>query len=226
MNHLCDDLIEFSSLNGRKFFFVKMHGPNYLHVWEDVGGDRFHDHRMLQRAIPVQQVEVGVLKKLNVWDGLTEKVKSEVGKITEKDQGCIEALESNARAARRCIGATMPKIIVCIQCGKKLNIAACTLLKRIEKISADKGVEYTVEDYVAEYKCQKCSPSTRGRKSNPEYVNLPRKLVCNKCKVAKPCAPSYLVQRAKAKNITVKELVDGYLCSNCGGPKRGRPSKK
>lgn len=226
MNHLCDDLTEFTSLNGRKFFFVKMHGPNSLHVWEDVGGDRFHDHRMLQRTIPVQQVEVEVLKKLNVWDGLSDKLKSEVGKITDKDQGCIDTLMEKARAARKIVHANMPKEIVCIQCGKKLNIAPCILLKRVEKIVADKGLStYTVADYVKEYRCQRCH-STKGRKANPEYANLPRELKCSKCGVVKPCAPSSIAQRAKSKGISPEEFLKGYVCSNCGGPKRGRPSKK
>jgi hypothetical protein len=283
MNPLCDDLPEFTSLNGRKFYFVKMQGPNYLHVWEDVGGDRFHDHRVLQRLIPVQQIEVEVLKKLNVWDGLAERLKSEVAKITEKDQGCIDVLEANARAARRVIHATMPKEIACIQCGKKLNIAPCLLLKRIEKITADKGTEYTVADYVAGYKCQRCEPTPKGRKpnprastlpkeltckcgktvktnptqliaaatkkgispeeyasayvcrtcsgnwgrkANPAYANLPKELKCTKCEVAKPCAPSSIAQRAKSKGISPEEFLKGYVCGNCGGPRRGRPSTK
>ncbi len=225
MNHLCDDLTEFTSLNGRKFFFVKMHGPNYLHVWEDVGGDRFHDHRMLQRTIPVQQVEVGVLKKLNVWDGLSDKLKSEVGKITDKDQGCIDTLMEKARAARKIVHANMPKEIVCIQCGKKLNIAPCILLKRVEKIVADKGLStYTVADYVKEYKCQRCHP-TKGRKANPDNANLPKTMTCA-CGKTVATNPYQLKAKAEKLGTTILELIKNFKCQTCSPTPRGRRKKK
>lgn len=116
----------------------------------------------------------------------------------------------------------LPKELVCSKCSGKVNVVPSVLLKRIEKL----GV--TIEKYVAEFKCQTCF-STKGRKRNPELANVPKELVCNKCKMAKPCPPSGIAQRAKLKGKTIEEFLKSYFCQVCvptKGRKKGQKVKK
>jgi hypothetical protein len=61
-------------------------------------------------------------------------------------------------------------------------------------------------------------------KTREEYVGVPRVFTCHECGKTQDIAPALVIQRAKAKGITVEEFEKIWVCSECNPVKRGKPA--
>lgn len=201
----------FVAKNGESYHLVRFIQPNWLLVWK--GNNDFSASSSSCEGLRVQEVESDVLKELKVWGDLSEKIQKEVEDHTnETRQEKIDRM-AHARKSRTKKYANVPENLTCCKCDNVDNVYPCLTAKKIEKL------DITVEKYLETYVCKICNPPVRGRKANPK--NAPTDLVC-KCgkKVTYPL--NMLVKRAKDKNTTVEELINGYLCTSCNPVKRGR----
>lgn len=198
----------FELANGRKFSFVRFIPPNNLLVWED----------MVCKGLDVHDVDVETLKAINVWDNLPVEVQNTIAvrKVDEVKE--VHELMAKARASRKKKYENMPKEMTCIQCGNVVEIIPSQIAAKINK----KNI--LLVDFIASFKCKRCNPPVRGKKPNPEFVNLPKELVC-KCGNSINISPYSLVKRAKDKKVTIEEFVAGWTCQKCN-PTKGRKSIK
>lgn len=199
----------------RKFNFVRFIKPQWLLVWEklsDKNGETCEDCMGLN----VREFDKDSLSELGIWQDLDEGIKKEVEARVVGQQSPHSIMEK-ARAGRRKKYENIPRELVCIKCKAKSSIPPGTLAKRIEK------KDVTIEAYVAQFQCQACN-FTKGRKPNPALAGLPKEITCKKCGKKMACSPSYIAGRAKAKNITTEEFIEGWVCQSCNNTK-GRRKK-
>lgn len=218
----------FEALGGRKFRFNgNMQDTNILKVWEILAVSGGYNQEIFG-GLPVDKVEVEILKKIGVWDRLSpeyqKKLELDQTKTREEETSSTYNLMKKARAARKQKYINVPRELVCTQCGNKISIQPGVLMNRVEKIAKKGQILFTVDDYVKKYLCQVCNP-TKGKRPNPEAIGLPKELICIKCKAIQSCSPSSILQRAKKKNLTPQQFLDAYVCQVCN-PTRGRRKKK
>ncbi len=215
---LLEHLPVFANKDNVELHFVKLLNNRHIFAWESQsqdGGASSH----YARRVPLSQVSIEDLKKVNIWDNLTDKEKSGLQQIEESEKHQIHTHMNKIRGLRRNKYEGVPREVVCCNCGCKQKMAPAQIIKR-----AAKEVR-SIESWVKEYKCQKCAPSKgRGRKADPRYANLPKELVC-KCGNKVNTSPSAIVARAKKLGITPEEVVNQYKCQKCV-PTKGRHKRK
>jgi len=214
------DKLIFDTKNGSTLEFIKFIPPNTLEVWENKGlsKDWTACNTSICKGINVIEVEPDILRVLNVWDNLSEEIKQKVTETIIADKKDVVELMSKARASRKQKYPNLPKELTCVECKCTVEMAPSLLAKKIEK----SGI--LAVDYIAKFKCKRCNPPVRGRKPNPALAHLPTELAC-KCGNKINVTPSYIVQRAKIKNITPEEFVKKFVCQCCN-PTKGRGRKK
>jgi hypothetical protein len=132
------------------------------------------------------------------------------------------------RRGRRKKYENVPKELTCVQCKCTIEITPSVLAKKVEKLdikakeAGKPGI--LLVDYISDFHCKRCRPPVKGRKANPALAHLPTELVCG-CGNKISVTPSYIVQRAKIKNITPEELVKNYKCQVCN-PTKGKGKRK
>ena len=114
----------------------------------------------------------------------------------------------------------LPRKISCSQCGKEAGMGPGLLLSTAE---AD-GL--TWEEWLKTYLCRKCKGSAsssissstgirRGRKPNPAYAGIPKKLVCCKCKEEKGTTPEQYLKQVEKSGKSRKMFEKHYKCRSC-----------
>ena len=215
----------FEALNGRKFEYRGMESPTIMKVWEYLRGDP-GAHQGRFGGIDVHDLDIDTLKLLKVWDNLTEDVQKDItGGLSQKTQAVQDHMES-MRSGRRKKYVGVPKEIECITCHSKVVVVPSVLVHKVEKIREEKGLStYSVEDYIGSFVCNKCVPVKRGKKPNPEFANIPKKM---KCKCGKEVVVNIYQLKAKAEKMgtTIQKLIEGFVCQSCAPTKhRGRQKK-
>jgi len=213
--------VTFTAFKGQKFRFVSMASPTLMKAWKLDYVNGWHEERL--GGLDVRQVGVDILKAIKVWDLLSPEVKDEINNGLIQKIEATNNLMEKARLSRKQKYANVPRELTCTKCGKTQAVAPGMLVKKVEKIAAEKKAIFTVEDYVKIFVCQRCH-STKGRKANPELANLPKEVVC-KCGAKVMVNIYQLNAKAKKKGTTVAELIKGYKCQKCQPARRGRPKK-
>ena len=215
-----DDRPMFDSYNGDSFEFVRFIKPDKILVWEDkmdtFSGNSVHEQ--ICRGLNVREVEIEVLKTLKIWKKLSEEIQEGVEKRNFEIKNAVSIRMAKARQGRRQKYPHIPREMVCIKCTSVVKIVPSALAKKIE----EKGM--LLDDYIKDFHCQKCRPSPRGRKKNPEYEGLPTELICKCGKIVKT-SPYQLVEKAEKNKITVEKLIKNFACQKCN-PTRGRKKRK
>ena len=144
---------------GRTFELIMFDKPtNKMLVWEQMKIVA-NEHHEEMKVIKADILSVETLRKINIWDSLSDDSRKGIeGKRLENKEVLVQRLEIARRSKRQKYGDNVPTELVCIQCGAKIDINQGVLCKRVE----DKKM--ILADYVKNYKCQKCSPSRRGRR--------------------------------------------------------------
>ena len=98
--------------------------------------------------------------------------------------------------------------VVCVGCGKKQPIAPANVLKRAKA----KGVSH--QEWTAQFKCQECAPTPRGRPINPKYALMPRELKCSEpnCGFIQKVSPSGLEKAAMVSGKPFNQYVREWKC--------------
>jgi len=199
------DYPDFIAKDKQKYYFVRLIPPSGLGVWKDDHYDGAM-HKEIWKIIHASQVSIDVLKDLDVWDSLDEKVKEEVNHLTEHAEK--EKKERWGKRGRKKLYPDFPSEIPCTKCGWKKKVASSML----GKLLSDKGV--SLEDYMAGYTCKKCkSPS----------LNIPTELTCIQCKAVIKSSLSVMAKRIERLGITAKEFTKQFRCQKCH-PTKGRKS--
>jgi rubredoxin len=212
----------FDALNGRKFRFVRMVGKNQLLVWEF----NKNEYGMLMETctgLDCIDVAEDTLKSIGVWDQLEEKVKQEISAGITTQTKAVHERMADARSGKRKKYIDVPKELVCIKCGKKQNIQPSVTAKVIEKMVAS-GVVITASEYVKNWQCPVCNPKRRGKKANPEFAGLPKKMTC-KCGKSVPANFAQLKKKAELMGTTLQKLMEGFKCQVCEPTKKFRRKK-
>jgi len=209
---LLEDRPKFEIKSGRQFHFIEFQKP-HLHVWRDEKGNNISNG-----LVPVKDVSVATLKKLDVWSKIPKATQTELVELEEKEKLAPVLRMAHARKHKRNKYEGIPREVTCCKCSSKQSINPAYVIKRADKLFT------TVEKWCANYECSKCNPTSRGRKANPKYAHLPKELVC-KCGNKVGTSPSAIVATAKRKRMTPEEFVEQYQCQKCCPSKRGRPRK-
>ena len=212
----------FDALNNRKFRFVRMIDIGELKgtllVWEF----NKNEYGMLMETccnLSPQDVSEEVLKEIGVWDKLEEKVKQEIiAGITTQTKAVHERMEE-ARKGKRKRYPDVPKELVCCKCGKRRKIQPSATSAKVEELVAS-GVVISISEYVKKFVCATCNPKRRGKKANPEFAGLPKKMTC-KCGKSVPANFMQLKKKAEKMGITLQKLMEGFKCQVCE-PRRFR----
>ena len=59
-------------------------------------------------------------------------------------------------------------------------------------------------------------------KSREEYIGVPRSFVCHECNGTKTFPPAMVLQKAKAKGMTIEEFEKAFICNECKPAPRGK----
>jgi hypothetical protein len=202
-----EDYVRFEDKQGHEYFFVRLVKKYWLLSWRKEA-----DTRYSCIGLRPEQVEIDVLKDLQVWAKLDKKLQEQIGQAVEKHQTAITAKMAKARSKRRNKYADVPREYVCQKCGKSQSIPPGTVMNRVRKL----GI--LLDDYIKRFYCQKCKP-TKGRQKK-DYGNVPDKLVC-KCGHTVKYHPSMIIATAKKKGLSVENFVKSYQCQKCN-PTKGR----
>lgn len=215
--------VDYFNAMGRKFRFVKMHSPSVMMCWELMRGENGVEAERLG-GMEVHSVDIDTLKSLKVWDGLADELKKEITDGLTKETIAVHERMEKMRSGRRKKYVNVPKELECITCHKMIPIQASVLVGRLDKICKT-GKLTTVDDYIKGYQCNKCNPTRRGKKSNPEFANLPKTMTCGCGKVIN-INPCQLKGKAEKMGTTIQELIKGFKCQKCEPSRRGRKKVK
>jgi len=205
-----------------KFDFVRLDKPDNIVAWKKgIDWDGWNIGHL--GIIKAGCINSDVLKRIEVWDKLDAVVRDDIEKIENDVDYVISTRMDNARRGRKNRYPNVPKEVVCVECGEKLEIQPSILVKRAEKW-AKGNVLLTVFDFIKQFRCQSCYKTPRGRVSTGKCK--PTELLC-KCgnKIIYPL--NVLKKRADKKGITVEKLIGGFKCQTCSPcHHRGRPRKQ
>lgn len=205
------DLDYFNAI-GRQFRFVKIHSPSVLMCWERMRSENGMEAERLG-GLEVRSVDIDTLKFLKVWDELTEEMKKEVTEeLTKETQAVHERMEKKGCRQKY---SNVPRELTCTKCSSKVVIQPGLLVKRVEKVAADKGIIFTVEDYLKQYICKKCGKGDR-------VANIPQKLTCS-CGKEISVVPSILIKRVGKLGVTLENYIKNFKCQVCM-PTKGKKS--
>lgn len=183
----------------------------------------------LPGLLNIRDVDIDILKRYGIWDKVSPGVQKEIENLTLEQKQAVHNLLEKARAGRKKKYLNVPRELTCTKCQGKVIIPPGILVKKVEKIAAEKGILYTLEDYLKTFECTTCRPVKRGRKANPAHANLPKELVCT-CGHKVKTNATLLIQAAARKKITTEELIKGYVCQKCNPTKglhlKGKGRKK
>ena len=201
-----EHLPNFTTRDDKFLYYVKMLKNNMIFAWECELSYGIHSH--FPRRLKLSDVTIDTLKEIEVWDKLSNKVKSELEQYEKDEKNHLHTHMDKLRQKRKQKYEGVPRELVCCKCGKKQKMAPAIIVQR-----ADKEVR-SIENWVKEWQCNTCKPSKRGRQPDPAYANLPKELVC-KCGNKVNTSPYAIVARAKKLGITPEEVVKGYKCQTC-----------
>lgn len=213
----------------------------FLFSWQRGKGDTSIEHVIEAVMVPIIQVPEEVLKGLSLWDKLDSRLQKSVQNfvVTAANQfkSDLEVpFKPKASKGKRggfgrrgnpeLVG--VPRVLLC-KCGKETHINPRTVIER----AGEAGIP--VEDWVAQFQCQKCRPHKvkgessssgghRGRQADPRYIGLPRQMTC-KCGKTTSIGPGLLVKFATAAGKTPQEYAASYLCRGCNPTHKEHMSK-
>ena len=211
-----EDLAKFRDRNGQEYYFIELIKPDILKVWKD-NNSKFGWHTGQIGGVKLNTLDREVLEELNVWEELSDELKSDIKGAQEFREQQIKDRMSKARQARKAKYPNIPREITCTKCGTVKKVTPSTIAKRVE------AAGILLDDYLKVFECNKCNPRKRGKKAK-DYGDVPKQLVCSCGKVTK-YHPTALINMAKKKGISVKKLVKDYRCQKCK-PTKGRKKKK
>lgn len=171
MSNLFDDRPAFTTRDGQLLHYIKTDGRNLI-CWK-VSKDQFLENICAIRSISAVNVTESELKRINVWDNVSESVQKNIHESDSesdvsperKDNYRVAAeefeevqIEKKLKKKRNAINQfkDYPEFLTC-KCGRETKANYYYLSKKAE----EKGVE--VMDLVNGYVCQVCHP-TKGRK--------------------------------------------------------------
>jgi len=209
----------FYSRTKNQFHFISLQQPDLIKVWKrEIHSGWKHD---TLGAIRITDVDSDTLKTLNVWEQLSQELQKSVIDFENGVESVIRKRMEVARNSRRNKYPNLPREVTCSQCGKKQKIPPVIIVQRAERISKEKQITYTAEDYCKNFVCQECHP-TKGRKANH---NLPPKIELKcQCGHTVTYPASIAINQAKKKGLTVEKYQASYQCQTCH-PTKGRHKK-
>lgn len=187
-----------------------------LMVWDKGYNEGMHSDTF--KIVDVDEIEVEVLKKFNIWDCLSDEIKHRVEFHDAQDKQEVIDRMAKARRGRRQKYENVPKELTCTQCKCTVELAPSKIAKTVEKL----GI--LLVDYVANFKCKRCNPPVRGKKPNPEFAALPKELVC-KCGAKIKLNPYQLKAKSEKLGTTIQKLIEDYACQTCRPTKLGGKKK-
>ena len=217
MSNIFDDLPSFSDVQGNSFYLINYFKPNKLYVW-DKAKSQDGAYSTMCRLIDIASIPQEELAKLNIWKEMPEEIKENMKSAKELESIQVHSLMEKARKGRRAKYPGIPKTLTCCECSEVINVQPSVIMKRAEKL----GV--LVDVYIKSYKCQSCCPTKgKGRKSNPEFSDLPKEMVC-KCGKKAIVNITYLKAKADKLGVTIQKLIENFKCQSCC-PTKGRHKK-
>lgn len=160
--------------------------------------------------ITVQSVSSEELKRLEIWDKLSDFIQKGIESHDVKQEVIVQEKMDHARKHRvkNPEFANLPSTIKCTKCEDEKNVPPAQIIKRA------KAKNITPEEFIKIFVCLKCDPSQRGRKASAKYANMAKELHCSHegCSVTKKQHPSMTEKAAEAAGITYTEYVNTWLC--------------
>ena len=211
MDFVKDELDCFHTTNGVPCYFIAFKGRT-IACWTETEKASHGSYDYVNNFLDITMVDEENLKRLNIWDNLTEQVQKEINNQKEVEKNKV--IEKMAHARQHCKRkynfAGLPDILTC-SCGKtsKPNYYALQKLADERKIS--------LADLIKEYKCRKC------KNKDNKHVNLPEFMEC-KCGNKVKANYYYLKSKADKLGVTIEKLIEDFRCQTCA-PTKGRKKK-
>lgn len=207
--------VEFNDRDGRNYALIDFQAPQSLKVWNQPRRDSSGVTSSIG-FLNVIQIHSETLKELDIWKQLDDKSQLKVLDVDTKRAAVIneekkfvhKRMEKARKGRKRSpLFRKMPDKLECSKCGKQTGYSKGAYCKKADEQDKD------VMDLIKEYECLKCG-GKRGKKSNPEWSNIPDKMVCS-CGKEQPVPKRKFVEKAAEEGIDVLELVKSYQCRDC-----------
>jgi hypothetical protein len=217
-----DDCTLIKDRNNEEFYFLEFIAPDFLKC--GLLKTKQGTNAIFYGKLPVNMLSANELQKIKVWDLLSEEIKKGIESFEATDRDSIREKMKDSRENLQLKYPNIPKTVTCIECGRVQNLAASLIVKKVEQWALDNQFVPDIDEWIKQWKCNKCLGIKRGRKPNH---NLPPKieLVCiRKCghKVVYPA--SVIVKTIAKKGITLEQYMGNFTCQHCVNTK-GRQKK-
>lgn len=211
----------FFTRNRQEVYFIAFESPDILRInyRAKLSGET---HEFFNN-LSIFDVDVDNLKFIGAWEKLSKEIQDRLVKGDE--EGVIEAKErmDHARKHRRNKYPNVPDSVTCCNCGKEQKMSPGSIVKNAEKWAAKNQLILDIEGWIKRWKCQRCAPSPRGRKSTGKCK--PIELHCHKCTNIVTYPTNVLLKRAEKKNLTLEKFIEKWECQSCSPCKKGRKKK-
>jgi hypothetical protein len=163
--------------------------------------------------IPPERISIADLKRLNVWDQLSE-VKREYIENGDLPKDNVSTGKRGRKS--RSDYSHIPRSFSCTSCSNVIAISPGVLVKKLGLECKDTDEEQAkISEFKKSLQCSTCSPKKRGRSRNPLFKDIPRKLNCSGCQKEIPVNAKAVFELTKGNVDEIKEYVESYLCRKC-----------
>lgn len=148
------DKTAFEFEGGTHYLVSMLSTKKHLHVVyprKSMGAIESQHMRMPVSALPIK-----TLKEIEVWDDMDSKIKEGMEEHDKLYKTQAHEKMAKARSGRKRKYPNIPRELQCTTCPALIPVPPGTTSKKVDKL----GV--TLDQYLAQYRCQKCHP-TRGR---------------------------------------------------------------
>ena len=150
--NLLEEFEELETRAGETVYFVKLYQPNKIQCWKQTR----EQNEILMSVLQVRDVSIEELKRMKLWDQLTAAIQKEVEQHEATYRNAVQERMDHARSKRQKKYPNIPRELECTQCHERQMVSPGVTSQRVEKSGK------TLDDWLGEYKCQKCNP-TRGK---------------------------------------------------------------
>lgn len=156
---------EFKNIEDKKCAFIDFlqEGNDcFIKCWVYDGRDGDLLHKAVLKKLHINEIYGGVneLKRLDIWDSLTDEIKESYSQhqvVESKRIMEAEAVNGKSKKGRRKKYVGIPNEIECCRCGHREQIIPSVIGKKLE------AKNILLEDFIAKFQCRLCNPPKRGR---------------------------------------------------------------
>ena len=213
-------------VDGKEYLFIDF-VDSEIQAWDVIYQDIAKQTEAITIIdIPLEKVSKEDIEELRLWDAEKKEdlrlaliAKKELFTILSEETDVLdetgEVHKGRKGRKRNPAYAHLPRKIKCSNCSEVDYMPPSILVKKVELSGSPREQLDQLEEWNKTYKCSKCAPRKRGRKSNPLYSEVPRKKTCCRCGKEAPTNAKGLYEEFAGDIEKIKKECFEYLCRDC-----------